>query len=408
MTDFKQNPITAIVRKAQDKLERSAGSIEHNEATLQQDRFWLRTVTWTLVGTTVFGIAWLGIARTEEVVVAQGQLKPTGGVKEIRIPAGTVVEEILVKQGDQVKKDQILIRLDQDSTEEQLKSIEQNIQDKAAQNKEKQEQLALKKKERTRTTELNREQIATTNSKLALEAEILRRLEALAREGAYQEIQYLQQKNTVAELKGEVIKLKIDGQRQLNQIDQQIKQLNSDLAGIRSEQAQLNAKLTDVKVNQRNQLLRAPVNGVVFDLILTNPGYVSTDQSAQAALKIVPLNTLEAEVEIPSSKIGFVRDVQEAEISIDSFPATDFGVISGSVTSVGSDALEPDPQMGKQEYHYPATISLEEQELRVRNGTRLPLQVGMSLTANIKLRSVSYLQLLLNTFRSKTDSLREI
>ena len=408
MTDFKQNPITAIVRKAQDKLERSAGSIEHNEATLQQDRFWLRTVTWTLVGTTVFGIAWLGIARTEEVVVAQGQLKPTGGVKEIRIPAGTVVEEILVKQGDQVKKDQILIRLDQDSTEEQLKSIEQNIQDKAAQNKEKQEQLALKKKERTRTTELNREQIATTNSKLALEAEILRRLEALAREGAYQEIQYLQQKNTVAELKGEVIKLKIEGQRQLNQIDQQIKQLNSDLAGIRSEQAQLNAKLTDVKVNQRNQLLRAPVNGVVFDLILTNPGYVSTDQSAQAALKIVPLNTLEAEVEIPSSKIGFVRDGQEAEISIDSFPATDFGVISGSVTSVGSDALEPDPQMGKQEYHYPATISLEEQELRVRNGTRLPLQVGMSLTANIKLRSVSYLQLLLNTFRSKTDSLREI
>ena len=32
----------------------------------------------------------------------------------------------------------------------------------------------------------------------------------------------------------------------------------------------------------------------------------------------------------------------------------------------------------------------------------------MSLTANIKLRSVSYLQLLLNTFRSKTDSLRQI
>ena len=110
MTDFKQNPITALVRKAQDELERRAGSIEHNEAALQQDRFWLRTVTWTLVGTTVFGIGWLGIARTEEVVVAQGQLKPTGGVKEIRIPAGTVVEDILVEQGDQVRKDQVLIR----------------------------------------------------------------------------------------------------------------------------------------------------------------------------------------------------------------------------------------------------------------------------------------------------------
>ena len=408
MTDFKQNPITALVRKAQDELERRAGSIEHNEATLQQDRFWLRTVTWTLVGTTVFGIGWLGIARTEEVVVAQGQLKPTGGVKEIRVPAGTVVEDILVEQGDQVRKDQVLIRLDQDSTDEQLKSIQQSIGDKAEQNQQKVQQLELKKNERKRTIELNKEQLAITISKLSLETDIMSRFEVLAREGAVQEIQYLQQQNKVAELKSNVIKLKIDGERQLNQIDQQLEQLNSDLAGIRSEQAQLNAKLIEVKVNHRNQVLRAPVDGTVFDLILTNPGYVSSDQSAQAALKIVPLNTLEAEVEIPSSKIGFVRDGQDAEISIDSFPATDFGVINGNVTSVGSDALEPDPQMGKQEYHYPATIKLDEQELRVKNGTALPLQVGMSLTANIKLRSVSYLQLLLNTFRSKTDSLREI
>ena len=41
----------------------------------------------------------------------------------------------------------------------------------------------------------------------------------------------------------------------------------------------------------------------------------------------------------------------------------------------------------------------------------IPLKVqylGMSLTANIKLRSVSYLQLLLGQFQSKTDSLRQL
>ena len=182
MTDFKQNPITALVRKAQDELERRASSIEHNEAALQQDRFWLRTVTWTMVGTTVFGIGWLGIASTEEVVVAQGQLKPTGGVKEIRIPAGTVVDDILVKQGDQVRKDQVLIRLDQDSTDEQLKSIQQNIRDKAEQNNQKLQQLELKKNERIRTTELNKEQLAITNTKLSLETDIMSRFEVLSPE----------------------------------------------------------------------------------------------------------------------------------------------------------------------------------------------------------------------------------
>lgn len=408
MSDFKQNPVTAIIRKAQDQLERRAGSIEHNEAALQQDRFWLRTVTWTLIGTTAFGIGWLAFARTEEVVVAQGQLKPSGGVKEIRIPAGTMVDAILVKPGERVTKDQILIRLDRESTTEQLKSLEQSVKDKISQIGQKQQQLELKKEERNRTLELNIEQVATTQTNLELETEILNRLEGLSREGAVQEIQYLQQRNKVSELKGELIKRKLDGRRQVNQVDQQIEQINSELAGLRSEQAQLNAKLTDVRVNNRNLLLRAPVEGIVFDLKLTNPGYVSQDQSTQAALKIVPFKTLEAEVEIPSSKIGFVRSGQKAEVSIDSFPATDFGVLEGSVSSVGSDALEPDPQKGRQEYRFPATIKLADQELKLKNGDALPLQVGMSLTANIKLRSVSYLQLMLNTFRSKTDSLREI
>ena len=103
-----------------------------------------------------------------------------------------------------------------------------------------------------------------------------------------------------------------------------------------------------------------------------------------------------------------MRIGQQADISIDSFPASDFGVLEGKVLSVGSDALPPDQQKMRQGYAYPAVIKLNSQQLSVKNGTNLPLQVGMSLTANIKLRSVSYLQLLLNTFQTKTDSLRQL
>jgi len=38
----------------------------------------------------------------------------------------------------------------------------------------------------------------------------------------------------------------------------------------------------------------------------------------------------------------------------------------------------------------------------------LPLQVGMSLTANIKLRKVSYLQLLVGEFHDKAESLQRL
>ena len=88
--------------------------------------------------------------------------------------------------------------------------------------------------------------------------------------------------------------------------------------------------------------------------------------------------------------------------------STDFGVLEGRVTRIGSDALPPDPQEQRQELSFPVTVRLDQQSLQLRSGVNLPLQVGMSLTANIKLRKVSYLQLLLGGFQDKAESLQEL
>ena len=404
----KKTPGGKLVKQARSALQSRITTISDQDTVLQQSGFWMKAVTWSLIGTTVIGIGWLAIARTEEVVVATGKLDPIGNVKNVRIPPGGVVEAILVKNGQRVSKGEALIRLDQESSSEKLKSLSKSVEEKSTQIGQKQQQLQLKKLERERTGELNREQLATTRANLQLQQEILNRLASLASEGGVKDIEFLQQRNKVQELKGELTKRELDGRRQINQIDQQIEQLNAELAGLRSERAQLNANLTEVRVTNKNETLRAPVDGIVFDLKLNNPGFISQAMSSEVMLKVVPFNTLEADVMIPSNKIGFVREGQPADISIDSFPASDFGVLEGTVESVGSDALPPDPQQMRQEYTYPAVITLKSQQLKLNSGKELPLQVGMSLTANIKLRSVSYLQLLLNTFQSKTDSLRQL
>ncbi|KZR79948.1 Hemolysin secretion protein D, plasmid [Prochlorococcus marinus str. MIT 1342] len=388
----KPNPVGGLIRRAQNQLEQKVNSVSHDESVLQQSRFWMRAVTWSLMGTTAFALGWLAIARTEEIVVAQGKLEPVGDVKEIQIPVGGVARDILIKGGDRVSKGQILIQLDTETSSEQVNSLE-------AQLTKKQQQLKLKLEEQQGTLDLSREQVATTRDNLALEQQILSRFEFLSAQGASSELQYLQQRNKVRELRGRVTKEKLDGARQQSILNQDIEQLNSQLA-------QLKAQLTEAKVTLKYQSLRSPVDGVVFDLKPTTPGFVA--QSSEPVLKIVPFNNLEADVEIPSNKIGFVREGMSVDISIDSFPATDFGVLEGKVTSIGSDALPPDQQEQRQEYRFPATIQLDSQQLKLKNGTTLPLQVGMSLTANIKLRSVSYLQLLLGQFQSKTDSLRQL
>ena len=90
---------------------------------MQQGRFWIRTVGWVLIGTTVFGVAWLFFARTEEIVVASGQLEPIGSVHDIQMPVGGVVDQIFVDEGDLVQAGQVLMKLDTESTDQQYKSF---------------------------------------------------------------------------------------------------------------------------------------------------------------------------------------------------------------------------------------------------------------------------------------------
>ena len=99
-------------RNAQNRLERSIASPEHDQSVLQQSRFWMRGISWALMGTTGFALGWLALARTEEIVTAPGTLEPIGSVKEIQMPVGGIADQILVKEGDRVKSGQTVMKLD--------------------------------------------------------------------------------------------------------------------------------------------------------------------------------------------------------------------------------------------------------------------------------------------------------
>lgn len=379
----------SIVRRAQNAIERRVQT-SHEEMALQQSRFLARTITWALLGTTAAGLAWLAFAKTDEVVVAPGKLQPIGDVKTIQMPVGGVLETMLVKDGQRVTKGQVLLRLDNEATLDRQQSLGTTIAAKQA-------QLRLKEVELARYLNLNDTEQTVTRQNLVLEREILDRLAGLKAVGASAELQYLQQRNKVREVEGELAKLKVDRLRQSAILEQAVEQLKGELAD-------LGSKLTELRVNIRYQDVRSPVDGVVFDLKPTGPGFVA--QGSEPVMKIVPFDALQAKVEIESSDIGFVRVGRPADISIDSFPATDFGVLLGTVKGIGSDALPPDER--HQTYRFPATLTLDSQQLKLKSGKSLPLQVGMSLTANIKLRKVTYLQLLLGEFKDKTDSLKQI
>ena len=190
--------------------------------------------------------------------------------------------------------------------------------------------------------------------------------------------------NQVANIDSQLTKIIVDNEKQLEEIEGQISQLEYALD---------------------NQELRAPLDGQVFNLQANQPGYVVN--ATEPILEIVPNDTLVARVFITNRDIGFVtqqfqnRDEPlKVDVRIDSFPFSEFGDVEGTVKHIGSDALPPNEVHNY--YRFPAEIELDAQQL----GDTLPLQSGMSVTANVKLRERRVITILSDLFVRKIDSLR--
>ncbi|MEB3195400.1 MAG: biotin/lipoyl-binding protein, partial [Cyanobacteriota bacterium] len=273
-------PQPAANESEEEKRERMFGIGESEEVVLQQSRFWARSITWTLMGVTGFALAWLALAKTEEIVTAPGKLEPLGVVKEIRMPVGGVVDDILVKEGEAVKKGQVLLKLDTEATKDRQQSLLSSIAYKN-------QQLGLKVEELRRYLDVNDTEQRMLVRSLALEQEVLDRLEVLNQQGAVQELQYLTQRNKVQEVASKLEEARVERLRQQAILGQGIRQLQTEMADLRS-------KLIELNVNIRYQALTSPVDGVVFELKPKAKGFVG--QSSEPVLKVVPNDKLEARV----------------------------------------------------------------------------------------------------------------
>ena len=376
--------INSLVKKIQIKLKDKVSKLEINNINLKQSNFFIRTLTWGLLSVSGLTISWLAFAYTEEIVIVKGKLEPIGDVKIINIPSGGVVKDILVSDGEEVSKGQILLVLEDEILKENVNSLKNQLNQVKV-------ELELKKEEKIKLNELYKSKLKFLKNEFKLQDEIKNKFKELFDEGALSELAYLKKISDINSLEGEIVENEINLKRQSLILSQQIKQIESEVS-------ELEAKGLEAEVLLGYKSIKSPVNGMVFDMRPRNIGFVA--QSNFSIMKIVPFNKLEADVKIPSSKIGFIKIGMPVDISIDSFPANDFAPLEGIVDSIGSDVLDLNEQ-NNQEYFFPGSIKLNSQSLILNNGNELPLQVGMSLKANIKLRKVSYLKLLLGSFRDK-------
>ncbi|KAB8332466.1 HlyD family efflux transporter periplasmic adaptor subunit [Scytonema tolypothrichoides VB-61278] len=275
-------------------------------------------------------------------------------------------------------------------------------------------------------------QLSSAEKVKSVSQTILNSIEKVAKQGGISRMQYLQQQQEVSKRQAEVEQLTQEQARVGYAIAQSKEKLLNTMAGAKKDLltriaenekqiasidrelnkviienekriAEIDSQISQAQVTLQYQELRAPSDGIVFDLKAKSPGFVAS--SSQPILKIVPDEALTAKVFLTNKDIGFVRKGMKVNIRVDSFPFSEFGDIKGELVWIGSDALPP--EQVRPYDSFPARIRLDTQSLRVNN-QELPLQSGMSITANIKVRNRTVMSIFSDLFTKQIDSLKSV
>ena len=176
---------------------------------------------------------------------------------------------------------------------------------------------------------------------------------------------------------------------------QALNQVEVDLTQVEQELIKSQERL-------RRQTLRSPVDGIVQQLSIHTLGGVVTP--AQALMVIVPAQAyLEAEVKVLNKDIGFVLAGQHVEIKVDSFPFTKYGTIKGELLYISQDAVQ-DEQLG---LVFPARVKLARSDILV-DDAQVALGAGMTVMAEIKTGNRRVIEYLLSPLQQyQSEALRE-
>ena len=412
-----------------------------------------RALAWMLMVLFTIGLLWSIIGKVDVIASADGKIIASSYTKVVQPLEAGVVRAIRVRDGDHVQAGQVLVELDPTAA---TADRESTLAQLAAARTESARYTAVSADDPLaafvpppdapaavvlQNRRLLAQEVSTQRSKLAgLDSEILRNqadLEAtqvtvsklekstpMLRErveskrelaehrlATRQDLLQLEQQLVEQEQDWVVQRHRVDQTRAaLNTARQQRDQAQADyLRNVLNQQEEAEKKIADLtqqlaKAQQRHglQTLTSPLAGTVQELVIHTEGGVV--QPAEKLLSIVPDETaLEIEARVPNRDVGFVAQGQDAEIKLDAFPHTKYGVVPGKVVWISRDAVKDD----KLGLLYPVRVEL--QKTSIDTGDRvIALGPGLSATVEIKTdqrRVIEYVLSPLAQYRH--DSLRE-
>ena len=364
-------------------------------------------------------VIWAYNSPVEEVTRGNGNIIPSSREQVIQSLDPGIVTEIMVKEGDMVEKDQVLMKLDDTRSSAVLRESEAKVANLEA-------TIARLKAEAYGTKlsfpdsvnpELRRREIAAykarrqvmvdainglSQSKAALDREIAITA-PLVSEGYVSEVELLRMRRESADLATQISerrnRYKADANNELLQAESELAQSKENVA-MRADPV------------ERSQI-RAPMRGIVKGIKVTTIGGVVN--AGEDIMQIVPVNDkLLVEAYIRPQDIAFIRTGQPALVKVSAYDYSIYGGLEGKVTLVGADTVSNsmqnranDLKLDPNQVYYRVLVQTENNSLKDKNGKPMPIIPGMVATVDIKTGEKTIFQYLIKPITRMKQALSE-
>lgn len=407
----------------------------------------------------LFGVLflWAAFGTLDIIASAEGRLIPQTYVKIVQPSDSGIVKEILVREGQEVRAGQVLMRLDPQLTDTDLATLQSDAvlksltlrridaelhgkplvrqagdpsflfeQVSAQYRARRQSYLDALAQESEVLRKARSDLVASqhTLSKLHETLPVFRKMsesfntlmhqgfvsplvaEDKDRERIERERDLQTQQANVESMRASIAQ----SEKRLDQIRSNYEsQLRNERVGIEGEHTKVAGELTKLQHKATLLELKAPQDGVIKDLATHTVGTVV--QPGTIMMTLVPKQEpLIAEVAVKNEEVGFVGPGQAVKIKLATYPFQKYGMLEGKVDHVSADSNAGDANAQRQGsgtdsagMTYKAIVRLATQEFIGPDGQRLHMSPGMQVTAEIHQGKRSVLEYLLSPVKKVTQ-----
>ncbi|MFL2900966.1 MAG: HlyD family type I secretion periplasmic adaptor subunit [Candidatus Pelagibacterales bacterium] len=308
-------------------------------------------------------ILWSVLFEIDIISNAEGQIIPLGEVKTIQHLEGGIIDQILVKESELVKKGQPLVILAATASEVEVDEVKvqidaqiiKSIRIEAEINNfdipifpdelvnerpdlvNKSMELFISKRDKyngdINEIEAVIEQHQTSVDILLRQAEMSSQL---LEEKVTNEYAHL---NVLKELNAAKGQLEESIEKKENITNDFVQNARNELQVAQRDLSELNETIKALNDNLDRTSINAPVEGIVKNLFFVTEGGVI--RPGEAILDLVPTrDSLIVEARLQDSDIGFVQVGQSAVVKLSSADSVNFGQLNGIVTQISPDTEE--------------------------------------------------------------------